>query len=44
MTHWKDREVVFDGIYTGFLGSAAQIEIMSELFASFGGAGKTIFG
>ena len=42
MAHWKDRGVVFDGIYTGFLGSAAQIEIMSELFASFGGAGKTI--
>lgn len=42
MAHWKDRGVVFDGIYTGFLGSAAQIEIMGELFASFGGAEKTI--
>jgi len=44
MAHWKDRGVVFDGIYTGFLGSAAQIEIMSELFASFGGAGSAITG
>ena len=42
MAHWREQGVEFDGIYTGFLGSEAQIEIMSELFAEFGGADKVI--
>ena len=33
--HWQREGVVFDSIYSGFLASAAQIEIVSNLFDEF---------
>lgn len=34
--HWKKEEFAFDAIYTGYLGSFEQIEIVSKLFDEFG--------
>jgi len=31
--HWKDNGCSFEAIYTGFLGSEAQIEIVDEIFS-----------
>ena len=33
--HWKKEEFAFDAIYTGYLGSFEQIEIVSKLFDDF---------
>lgn len=33
---WKDEDVKFDGIYTGYLGSIEQIEIVKNIFSTFG--------
>lgn len=33
--HWKNEGIGFDGIYTGYLGSFEQIDLMVELFRSF---------
>lgn len=33
--HWKEEEVSFDAIYTGFLGSAEQVDIVKDLINSF---------
>jgi pyridoxine kinase len=33
--HWQREGIVFDSIYSGFLASAAQIEIVSNLFDEF---------
>ncbi len=33
--HWKREGACFDAIYSGFLGSAAQIEIVQEIFAMY---------
>ncbi len=33
---WKDEDVKFDGIYTGYLGSIEQIEIVKNIFKTFG--------
>lgn len=33
--HWKDENIVFDALYTGYLGSFEQIDLMKELFATF---------
>lgn len=33
--HWKQENILFDGIYTGYLGSAQQIEIVEKLFDNF---------
>ncbi len=35
--HWKKEGIDFDAIYTGYLGSEEQIQIVSEMFDSFGG-------
>lgn len=32
--HWKKEGIVFDGIYTGYLGSAKQIEYVKEIINS----------
>lgn len=32
---WQDEKITFDGIYTGYLGSKQQIEIVSEFFKRF---------
>ena len=34
--HWKSMDLKFNGIYTGYLGSIKQVEIVSEFFDSFG--------
>ena len=33
--HWKDENIVFDGIYTGYLGSIEQINILKDFFREF---------
>ncbi len=35
--HWKSQGVKFDAIYTGYLGSAEEIEIAKKIFDEFGG-------
>lgn len=37
LRHWKALHTSFDAIYSGFLGSASQIDIVSELIAAFRG-------
>ncbi len=34
--HWKQQGIGFDAIYTGYLGSAAQVDMMKTLFREFG--------
>lgn len=34
--HWKEQGLGFDAIYTGYLGSYRQIEIVKKIFADFG--------
>ena len=33
--HWKEENIGFDSIYTGYLGSIDQVEIISNLFDEF---------
>lgn len=33
--HWKDEEFKFDAIYTGYLGSERQIQIVADYFDTF---------
>ena len=33
--HWKDEKIDFHGIYTGYLGSIEQIEILKNFFREF---------
>jgi pyridoxine kinase len=33
---WVEEDIKFDGIYTGYLGSIEQIEMMEKLFDTFG--------
>lgn len=41
---WQDEGVEFDAIYTGYLGSIEQIDMMKDLFRKFGGGeDKLIF-
>lgn len=35
ISHWKDLGLYFDGIYSGFLGSAEQIHIVRDFIAAF---------
>ncbi len=35
MKHWEDEKIVFDAIYTGYLGSFEQIDLMKTLFSKF---------
>lgn len=41
--HWKQEGVHFDAIYTGYLGSDEEIEIVKKIFADFGGEDTLIF-
>ncbi|MCR5676089.1 MAG: pyridoxamine kinase [Lachnospiraceae bacterium] len=41
--HWKKEKVHFDAIYTGYLGSAEEIEIAKKIFDEFGGEDTLIF-
>lgn len=34
--HWKNLGLNFDAVYTGYLGSASQVQIMSDFFDNFG--------
>jgi pyridoxine kinase len=34
--HWKSLGLRFEAIYTGYLGSASQVQIVSDFFDSFG--------
>lgn len=40
--HWKSLDFRFDAIYTGYLGSFRQIDIVSDIFDKFGGEGTSI--
>ncbi len=40
---WKKQGITFDAIYTGYLGSAAQVEIVEELIAQFRGENTCVF-
>ncbi len=41
---WKSEGVEFDAIYTGYLGTIEQIDMMKDLFKTFGsGDGKLVF-
>ena len=40
--HWKEQGIAFDAIYTGYLGSYRQIEIVKKFFADFGEGAKII--
>jgi pyridoxine kinase len=33
LNHWKSLDVKFDGVYTGYLGSARQVELVEGIFA-----------
>lgn len=35
MRHWQEMKIAFDGIYTGFLGSKAQIDLVIEFIKMF---------
>ena len=37
MAHWKNENFKFDAIYTGYLGSFEQIDLMKKLIATFKG-------
>jgi len=41
--HWKKEQLGFDGIYTGYLGSLEQIDLVKELFADFRAEGGLCF-
>lgn len=41
--HWKSEGIRFDAIYTGYLGSAEEIEIAKRIFDEFGGDDTMIF-
>jgi pyridoxine kinase len=40
--HWKDEDIQFDSIYTGYLGSFEQIEMVEKIFADFAPDNKTL--
>ena len=33
--HWREQKIAFDGIYTGYLGTFRQIELVEEILAEF---------
>lgn len=41
--HWEKYNISFDAIYTGYLGSIEQIEIMENIFSRFGRNNTMIF-
>ncbi len=40
--HWQAEGITFDGIYTGYLGSFEQIDMMADVFDTFGTAENLI--
>ena len=41
--HWKKEGITFDAIYTGYLGSFEQIQLVSDFFDQFGGENTLIY-
>lgn len=41
--HWKKEQFGFDAIYTGYLGSFEQIDLMKEMFEEFKTEGTLLF-
>ncbi len=41
--HWNDEGIVFDGIYTGYLGSSKQCELLPELFSLLRSQASKVF-
>lgn len=41
--HWKEEKIDFSAIYTGYLGSFEQIDLMKEMFAEFKTEDNVIF-
>ena len=42
MNHWEKEKFEFDGIYTGYLGSLEQIDLMKDLISRFGRNDRTV--
>lgn len=40
--HWQEQGISFDAVYTGYLGSYRQIDLVSRFFEDFGRNGKII--
>ena len=40
--HWQKEGIHFDAIYTGYLGSFEQIELVGKFFDRFGGEGTLV--
>ena len=40
--HWKDQGFAFDAVYTGYLGSFRQVDIVKRYFRDFGTGAKII--
>ncbi len=43
VNHWKSEKVEFDGIYTGYLGTIEEIELMKGIFKDFKKDGSFVF-
>ena len=41
--HWKKEGITFDAIYTGYLGSFEQIELVGKFFDDFGGENTLVY-
>ena len=41
--HWKSQGITFDAIYTGYLGSFEQIDLVGKFFDDFGGDGTLVY-
>ena len=41
--HWKEQDVKFDAIYTGYLGSKEQMDLVRHIIKKFGGDDTLIF-
>ena len=41
--HWKSQDIRFDAIYTGYLGSFEQIDLVGKFFDDFGGAETLVY-
>ncbi|NCC82697.1 MAG: pyridoxamine kinase [Clostridia bacterium] len=42
MNHWQSLHLQFDAVYTGFLGSTKQLDIVSKIFDQFATQGQLI--
>lgn len=41
--HWKSQDVQFDALYTGYLGSVEEIELVKQIFKKLKGSDTMIF-